>query len=216
MTQTPAAALGAVGARSTGSVRATPMAPEQRRAAIVAAALPLVARYGAAVTTRQIAEAAGVAEGTLFRVFLDKPAILDAVVESITDDGPALARLCAIPGGLDLRELITAVVEVTAARMLQMWDVLGALHVFGPPGAGYRSRALQRPMPAPEDDPLTARVSELLEPFRRQLRPAPAEVTSTIRMLVIAATHPRISGGRPFSVDSIVSLLLDGVLVHAP
>ena len=39
---------------------------------IVAATLPLLLEHGELVTTRQIAEAAGIAEGTIFRVFADK------------------------------------------------------------------------------------------------------------------------------------------------
>ena len=47
---------------------------------IVAAALPLVAEYGAAVTTSQIARAAGIGEATIFRAFKDKDEVLDACV----------------------------------------------------------------------------------------------------------------------------------------
>ena len=57
-------------------------------------------KHGSDVTTRQIADAAGVAEGTLFRVFEDKDAIIDAAVAKFMDPTPTLARLAQIPEGL--------------------------------------------------------------------------------------------------------------------
>ena len=48
------------------------MAPEDRRKAILEALIPLLVEQGGDVTTKEIAEAAGIAEGTIFRVFPDK------------------------------------------------------------------------------------------------------------------------------------------------
>ena len=62
------------------------MTPDERRAAVLDAAIPLLMENGIGVTTRQIADAAGVAEGTLFRVFDDKRALLVSAV------GRALVR----------------------------------------------------------------------------------------------------------------------------
>ena len=63
------------------------MSPEQRRTMIVAAALPLVAEHGAAVTTSQIARAAGIGEATIFRVFADKDEVLDeCMAEAVRTD----------------------------------------------------------------------------------------------------------------------------------
>ena len=75
--------------------RAPALAPDDRRAMIVAATLPLLLEHGDRVTSRQIAEAAGIAEGTIFRVFADKDEIIRAVVESALDPEPlevALSR----------------------------------------------------------------------------------------------------------------------------
>ena len=46
------------------------------------ATLPLLRAHGLSITTRQIAEAAGVAEGTIFGVFPDKEALLQAVQDA--------------------------------------------------------------------------------------------------------------------------------------
>ena len=48
--------------------RVPALAPEERRAALIAATIPLLHEHGLEVSTKQIAHAAGVAEGTIFGV----------------------------------------------------------------------------------------------------------------------------------------------------
>ena len=62
------------------------MSPDDRRRAIVQAMLPLLAERGDEITTRQIAQAAGIAEGTIFRVFPDKKALMLAAAEEAMRD----------------------------------------------------------------------------------------------------------------------------------
>src|SRR5687768_2663903 len=83
-----------------GRPRASALPADERRAAIVAATLPLLVEHGAAVTTRQIAEAAGIAEGTIFRVFPHKDELIDAALETAFDHAPLEAALQAIDPAL--------------------------------------------------------------------------------------------------------------------
>src|SRR3979411_3457929 len=76
--------------------RASAMPPDERRAMIVNATLPLLLENGEMVTTRQIADAAGIAEGTIFRVFDDKDAVIAAVIDAALDNEPLERALAAI------------------------------------------------------------------------------------------------------------------------
>src|SRR5579872_306697 len=84
--------------------RAAAMAPPLRRSMIVHAALPLLLAHGEMVTTRQIADAAGIAEGTIFRVFADKDELIEAVVDAALDFEPLERALEAIPPGASFEE----------------------------------------------------------------------------------------------------------------
>jgi AcrR family transcriptional regulator len=96
----------------TGRVRAAALPLEERRSAIVAATLPLFLEQGVAVTTREIAQAAGIAEGTIFRVFEDKTALLDAVIEAALDPAPTEAAIRAIDPTLSFEDRLIAAVGV--------------------------------------------------------------------------------------------------------
>src|SRR4051812_36040095 len=94
---TPTTVLPPTGGAATKVKRASAMAPEERRSMIVAVALPLLLEHGDRLTTRQIAEAAGIAEGTIFRVFSDKDEVIAAVMEAALDQEPLETALGAIP-----------------------------------------------------------------------------------------------------------------------
>ncbi len=78
------------------------MPPEQRRAAIVDAAVDLLADNGPELSTRMVAEAAGVAEGTLFRVFPTLPDLLGATYTEFLSQKRLMARLATVEMGATL------------------------------------------------------------------------------------------------------------------
>jgi len=58
------------------------MAPEDRRQAIIEATLPLLLERGTEMSTREIAQAAGIAEGTIFRAFETKQDLIHATIHT--------------------------------------------------------------------------------------------------------------------------------------
>lgn len=113
--------------------RAPALPPIERRAALLAAARAVVLEHGAAATTRLIAEAAGVAEGTLFRVFASKDELFDALIDAEFDPDPFLARLGEIDLGLPLEDRLVEAVTLLQNRFASIFRLMIALGVRKPP-----------------------------------------------------------------------------------
>lgn len=92
--------------------------------------MPLVAERGADVTTKELAAAAGVAEGTLFRVFPDKGCLVAevAVQGLLTASQPRRTRddLASVDPALPLVERLARLIEVGQNRMEEVmrWMLL--------------------------------------------------------------------------------------------
>lgn len=192
--------------------RVTPRAPrlsaEERRAAIVAAALPVLIEHGRAATTRQIAEAAGIAEGTIFRVFTTKEELVDATLDAAFDPSDFLAALAAVDRDAALRERLVALTTIFQKRFLQMFRLMAALGI-PPPAAKHRGTE-------PEDWKRQAGdlMVELIEPDAAALRVPPAQVARVLRLLTFSGSHPHITDQQLLTPEEIVGVVLDGVLLH--
>ncbi len=81
---------------------------DERRKAIVAAAVPLFARKGfAGATTRELAEAANISEALLFKHFPSKKSLYSEILRLGCEGDPALTRLAALePSTLTLARMM--------------------------------------------------------------------------------------------------------------
>lgn len=188
--------------------RAAPMSRDDRRAAIVAATLPLLREHGSTVTTKQIAEASGIGEGTIFRVFTDKAELVEACLVAAFDQTETVAQLELIDRSQQLERRLTKAVGVLQRRLLSVVELMLALGLPRPPERPSRTD----PRVNWGHDQLMAALTALLEPDADRLRSSPAETARVIRLLTFAASHPKITDEEPMSPDQIVALLLHGIL----
>lgn len=184
------------------------MSPDQRREAIITATVPLVREHGLDVSTRQIAEAAGIAEGTIFRVFDDKESLLRQAVEAAVHPGDAERRLQAIGFDLPLEQRLLIAAEILHERLTSVFQLMAAIGFNRPPGDDGRNDP-------PRHAGTMAILETLIEPDRDKLRFPPAEVARRLRLLCFAGFHPLITDHQPLTPAEVVDLLLHGVWAGA-
>ena len=184
------------------TARAAALPPEARRQAIAEATLELLLHKGAGVTTRQIAEAAGIAEGTIFRAFADKDAVLRAAVDLAFDTAPTERALEAIDRREPLERQLTEAVRIIQERSSSIWRVVEAV------GDTDVMRHHEHRPPADLEA-----LADLFRPHRHELRPDhdPALAARELRALTLALTHPALFGDEPMTPEAIVALLLHGI-----
>lgn len=186
------------------------MAPEDRRAALIAATVPLLHEHGLDVSTRQIAKAAGVAEGTVFGVFPDKNSLIIAALTHALDPRPTLDAMAAIDPGAGLRERMTAAATLINERFAGNAHLMSAarslmLASAAHPGATeHMTRSRQSLL-----DALTG----VIEPDAGRLRRSPGAVARLLLLFCGANTFGPFGDPRRFDGGEMVSLLLDGLLV---
>lgn len=193
------------------------MAPEDRRAALIAATIPLLREHGVLVTTKQIAEAAGVAEGTIFGVFRDKPTLIREAVLAAFDPEPMERAMSAIDPEQDLRGRLIDAAIMLSRGFNENGKLIGLMRTsakdHNDPTELFRrmGQARMRTFEA---------VAKLIEPDKDLLRVSPEAASHLLVSIIFAAGRhgfgpPGMLGDQPpFEPEQVVSLLLDGLLAR--
>ncbi|QIM22805.1 TetR/AcrR family transcriptional regulator [Phycicoccus sp. HDW14] len=188
--------------------RAPAMSPDDRRTSVVEVTIPLLREHGPALTTKQVAEAAGIAEGTLFKAFGTKEELVQACVAAALDSTPAVAALRGIDATLTLDERLVAGVTVMQQHVERIVGLIWGLHHAGAPGPSTHPKPQRRTDPA-----VDAAFADLVGPDAETLRKPVEEVVGLLQLLTLSSVHPLMSTGH-LDAAEIVSVVLDGTRHH--
>jgi AcrR family transcriptional regulator len=178
--------------------RAASMPADQRRSMIIEATLPLLIEQGEMVKTHDIAEAAGVAEGTIFRVFATKDDLIEAVIERVLDPEPIERAIAALDTSGGLEATVIEVVKLVQRRVNEVWQLISSV---GP-------RHMQRTGRRSFDSPALA---EVLKRYRVELSVDPERAAGMLRSIAFAMTHPLMTS-EPAEPEQIARVFLYGVV----
>lgn len=193
---------------STKHHRAKPLPPARRKQAIVDAVIPLLLDKGSAVTSRQMAEAAGIAEGTIFRVFPDKPSVIKEAVKTSMDPAPLCDALARISESASMDTQLETAAKTLLEHSERVAALMGVLRTHS---SASRRRA---GIPSFVRESNAAILSELTRLFERhtdRLRIQPTRAAVAFRGLVFANAHPMVASDEKSTPQEIVDLLLRGI-----
>jgi AcrR family transcriptional regulator len=186
------------------------MTPDDRRASIIAATIPLLRDKGRAVSTKEIAKAAGIAEGTIFRVFENKDEIVHACVHEAFDTSGLVAALARVDRELPLRERLAEGVTIMQEHLRGLFALMTVLQSSGQP--------LHRPMGHDAARRRTEATAELDAAFvdlmgddAALLRIPATTFIGYLRMLTLSSVHPMLDGEDSGALE-LVDVILEGAL----
>jgi AcrR family transcriptional regulator len=184
--------------------RAKPMSVDDRRTMIIDAVIPLLIEHGREVSTRQIADAAGIAEGTIFRVFADKEELFAAAVEKFLDPTAANRALRAIDPEETIEAKVNDILFLLRSRMTGIFGIMNAVGMSGRPPQGVR-----------ESDRFVDVITDVLAPDLALLNVPIDRVASFVRLIAFASAIPQFNEGHEIATADLARLITNGIAGHS-
>ncbi|MFW5417910.1 TetR/AcrR family transcriptional regulator [Nocardiopsis sp. CNT-189] len=183
--------------------RAPQMDRDARREMIVSHTMDLLAEHGRPVTTREIALAAGIGEGTIFRVFADKEELLrECLLEAMRmKEATAQVEAVGLAGTPDRR--LTRAAAVMQDHITRAGAIAAALGRQVPTGPGTdRAEAFSAARNA---------LARLMEPERDRMSHPPEQVAALLIGLLFERSFG-LASATGLSTRDLVSIVLHGAL----
>lgn len=177
------------------------MAPEDRRAMIAEASIPLFIEYGPGLTTRQIAEHLGIAEGTIFRAFGDKDSLIRATVGAFFDQARRQLPSGLVDSSLPLAEKVALLVSNARIHMRGVFAMLALMDPHDIPSVVGEHDA----------SAFDEAVAAAFAPDAAQLSLPLDRLGVVVRMATLAAWAPHMGGQPRLDEDELSRFILYGI-----
>ena len=151
---------------------------------------PLVADRGTAVTSRELSEAAGVAEGTIFKVFADKDDLFRAVLDRVADPEPTEQGIRSIDPALPYEQRLEVAAELVQRRLVDIWNILSKI---GSVGMSIERRTM----------PVSEATVELFAAEPDRIRITPDDAARRFRALIVAFSQPALYEPSPSAAELV-------------
>ncbi|ANN14333.1 TetR family transcriptional regulator [Amycolatopsis orientalis] len=189
------------------------MSAEERRRMIVQSVLPLLVEHGAGVTSAQIARAAGIGEGTVFRVFKDKDELFATCFAEALKPDQVLDAIAVIDLDQPLEDRLVEAADALSAHLQRMGALMAAMHGSGnrparrePTGKDHRRESMGVMRDA---------MAELFEPERKRLRLPSAQLAALFLSLLFSGRMRFDENGDEPTTMELVDVFLNGAVVAA-
>lgn len=173
---------------------------------IAAAAIPLFIERGASLTTREIADELGIAEGTIFRAFGDKETLVRSVIDAFFDEeNQRLASVLEAPE-LGVVEKLQVIIRESRTRAKGMFVMLSLLE----PVDAREYLKNQSP------DAFEATIAAAFDAETMDFNLPKERLGTLLRFLIFATSASRMGASTPLTDDDLVNFALYGFIGQKP
>ncbi len=196
----------------TSQGRAKPLPPDDRRREIVDAIIPLLLEKGSSLSTREIADAAGVAEGTVFSVFPTKASVIVEAVKATVDAEAICEAIGNIPETWSIDEQLREATILLMERGKRIGILVGVLRTTQPSSRGKPPEAFR--FLAESHAAIQAVLTDLFARHTPRLATEPGRAADVLWALVFSSGHSLLGFRSEFDASGIVDVVLHGVTRH--